>query len=151
MEEKWLIDALSSNMGVHVHGILAVWHGAFQWNCKSKTTHQEHRLLKEKTKYTCMATGKSSAKSGGKNRSACFFVKDGFPEKFHSQVLRIKAKVLMLSRYYDNIQLEQLVHLLTWLWKMWSIRYLNLRMIWLRLFFLNHFFTPQFIKNPWYL
>ena len=26
-----------------------------------------------------MATGKSSAKSGGKKRSACFFVKDGFP------------------------------------------------------------------------
>ena len=28
---------------------------------------------------TCIATGKSSAKSGGKKRSACFFVKDGFP------------------------------------------------------------------------
>jgi hypothetical protein len=28
---------------------------------------------------TCIATGKSSAKSGGKNRSACFFVNDGFP------------------------------------------------------------------------
>jgi hypothetical protein len=28
-----------------------------------------------------MATGKSSAKSGGKKRSACFFVNDGFPEK----------------------------------------------------------------------
>ena len=28
---------------------------------------------------TCIATGKSSAKSGGKKRSASFFVKDGFP------------------------------------------------------------------------
>jgi len=28
-----------------------------------------------------MATGKSSAKSGGKKRSACFFVNDGFPAK----------------------------------------------------------------------
>jgi len=26
-----------------------------------------------------MATGKSSAKSGGKKRSACFFVNDGLP------------------------------------------------------------------------
>jgi hypothetical protein len=26
-----------------------------------------------------MATGKSSAKSGGKNKSACFFVNEGFP------------------------------------------------------------------------
>ena len=30
---------------------------------------------------TCMATGKSSAKSGGKKRSACFLENDGFPEK----------------------------------------------------------------------
>ena len=28
---------------------------------------------------TCIATGKSSAKSGGKKRSACFLVNDGFP------------------------------------------------------------------------
>jgi hypothetical protein len=28
---------------------------------------------------TCIATGKSSAKSGGKKRSACFFENDGFP------------------------------------------------------------------------
>lgn len=30
---------------------------------------------------TCIATGKSSAKSGGKNRSACFFENPGFPVK----------------------------------------------------------------------
>lgn len=29
---------------------------------------------------TCIDTGKSSAKSGGKNRSACFLVNEGFPE-----------------------------------------------------------------------
>jgi hypothetical protein len=29
--------------------------------------------------YTCIATGKSSWKSGGKKRSACFFEKLGFP------------------------------------------------------------------------
>ena len=28
---------------------------------------------------TCIATGKSSAKSGGKKRSACFFAKPGIP------------------------------------------------------------------------
>lgn len=33
-----------------------------------------------------MATGKSSAKSGGKNRSACFFVKDGFPEEEKKEI-----------------------------------------------------------------
>jgi len=33
-----------------------------------------------------MATGKSSAKSGGKKRSACFFVNDGFPAKTFGKV-----------------------------------------------------------------
>ena len=31
------------------------------------------------TKPTCIETGKSSAKSGGKNRSACFFENPGLP------------------------------------------------------------------------
>lgn len=40
-------------------------------------------LIKAMMNYnkTCIETGKSSAKSGGKNRSACFLVYDGFPDE----------------------------------------------------------------------
>jgi len=44
-----------------------------------------------------MATGKSSAKSGGKKRSACFFVNDGFPvNKFVKFVMDQLFKKLRL-------------------------------------------------------
>jgi hypothetical protein len=36
---------------------------------------------KKKKCFTCIDTGKSSAKSGGKNRSACFLVNEGLPDR----------------------------------------------------------------------
>jgi len=45
-----------------------------------------------------METGKSSAKSGGKKRSACFFVNDGFPAKTFDKV----NSRLMINQIKDD-------------------------------------------------
>lgn len=48
---------------------------------------------KEAREKTCIDTGKSSTKSGGKNKSACFFVNEGLPdEKFQDQYPRSSEK-----------------------------------------------------------
>lgn len=50
-----------------------------QVQTKWAMSHGATKNPKENQEPTCIATGKSSAKSGGKNRSACFFVKGTLP------------------------------------------------------------------------
>lgn len=47
---------------------------------------------------TCIDIGKSSAKSGGKKRSACFLVNDGFPNKCHKIPDGIKKYELLRQK-----------------------------------------------------